>query len=372
MTDRRHKDYYEILGVDKNASQSEIKKTYRKLARKYHPDTAAGDKKAAEEKFKEISEAYEVLSDPKKRQEYDQGVKFFETGFGPGGFSGFRFDEAFSDFGRFTDVFDIFGFGERHAGETFRKQRGKDLYVSIQLSFKDAIKGAATRINVAKEVNCSKCGGSGAKPGTYPVACPECHGQGMIAVNQGFFSVSRTCRRCMGKGTVIENPCDYCRGTGRTKVTEPLAVNIPAGVEDGAKIRFAGKGEAGFKGGPAGDLYVITKVAPHPIFKRAESNILLDLPVTFSEAALGTKTKVPTTDGFVTLKIPAGTQDGQILRLKGKGVPKIKGFGRGDMLVKIKVVIPTKLDAKEKEILEMFAKKHAENPRENLEKLASS
>ncbi len=351
MTDRRHKDYYEILGVDKNASQDEIKKTYRKLARKYHPDTAAGDKKAAEEKFKEISEAYEVLSDPKKRQEYDQGVKFFETGFRPGGFSGFRFDETFSDFGRFTDIFDIFGFGERHAGETFRKQRGKDLYVSIQLSFKDAIKGAATRINVAKEVNCSKCGGSGAKPGTYPVACPECHGQGMIAVNQGFFSVSRTCRRCMGKGTVIENLCPNCRGTGRVKVTETVLVNIPSGVEDGTKIRFAGKGEAGFEGGPPGDLYIITKVTPHPFLKRSGSDILLDLPVIFTEAALGARVKVPATDGFVNLKIPPGTQDGQVFRLKGKGAPKVKGFGSGDMLVKVKIAVPVRINNKEKEIL---------------------
>ncbi|MDP3014502.1 MAG: DnaJ domain-containing protein, partial [Candidatus Subteraquimicrobiales bacterium] len=210
---RNYKDYYAILGMSKGASQEEIKKAYRSLARKYHPDATTGDKKAAEEKFKEISEAYEVLGDSKKREEYDQGVKFFESGFGEEGFRGFGFENSFADFGRFTDVFDIFGFGERRTREV--PQRGKDIYLNIQLSFKDALKGVTTRINTPKEVNCSKCGGTGAKLGTYPVTCPECHGRGVVALNQGFFSVSRTCRRCMGKGTVIENPCDYCRGKGR-------------------------------------------------------------------------------------------------------------------------------------------------------------
>lgn len=370
MNGRRYKDYYATLGVSRDASQEEIKKAYRKLARKHHPDANPQNKKEAEEKFKGISEAYEILGDPKKRRDYDQGVRFFETGFRPGfDFRDFGFERPFGDFGRFADLFDLFGFG----GGAYERapERGKDLYYSIQLSFGDATRGAVTRINIPRQIMCSACGGSGARAGTVPRVCPECGGRGMVAQNQGFFSISRTCRRCMGQGTVIENPCPTCHGAGVTKETQPVTVKVPAGVENGTRIRFAGKGERGLRGGPPGDLYIITKVAPHPIFKRKGSDILLDLPLTFTEAALGAKVKVPTLNGEVSLKVPPGTQDGQVLRLRGKGAPEVKGLGKGDMLVVARIAVPRRLSPEERKILEEFAKVHRENPREHLEKLKS-
>ncbi|HDP69770.1 MAG TPA: molecular chaperone DnaJ [Actinobacteria bacterium] len=371
MTSRRRKDYYEILGIDKNAKQEDIKKAYRKLARKYHPDgVPEGEKKQAEEKFKEISEAYEVLGDLKKRQEYDQGVKFFESGFRPGADSGpgFSFDFSFEDVGQFSDVFDLFGFGKKgHGYES--PERGRDIQYNIQLSFEQALKGASVKINVVREDVCFKCGGTGAKAGTFPKKCLACGGRGQVAQNQGFFSITRPCPQCLGKGVVIDVPCPSCRGTGRAKKTESVTIKVPAGVTDGSKIRFPGKGEAGYKGGPAGDLYIITKVKPHPFFKRDGSNILLVLPITFTEASLGTKIKVPTTNGAVSLKIPAGTQEEQIFRLKGKGAPRLKGLGKGDMLIKIKIIIPKNLSVDEKEILKKFAEKNKDNPRKHLENL---
>ncbi len=366
MANRRRKDYYEILGVDKKSTQDEIKKSYRKLARKYHPDRASeGEKKKSEEKFKEISEAYEVLGNPKKRQEYDQGARFFESGFRPG--ADFGFGAPSGDFGQFSDIFDLFGTGKKRRGYE-APEKGRDLQYNVQLSFEQALKGAAVKINVMREKVCSNCGGTGAKPGTFPKKCPTCGGRGQIAQNQGFFSISRPCPQCLGRGVVIDNPCSVCRGTGRAKKTEPIAVKIPAGVTDGSRIRFPGKGEAGYRGGPHGDLYVITRVNSHSIFKRDGSNILLDLPISFTEAVLGTKVKVPTTNGVVSLKIPVGTQDGQVFRLKGKGAPRLKGMGKGDMLVKVRLVIPRKLDKEEKEILKKFAEKRKENPREHLKK----
>ncbi|MDO8886560.1 molecular chaperone DnaJ [Candidatus Oleimmundimicrobium sp.] len=366
MPNRRSKDYYKILGVDKKATQDEIKKAYRKLAHKYHPDKAQeGEKKQAEEKFKEIAEAYEVLGNSKKRQEYDQGTRFFESGFRPG--ADFGSGSSSGDFGQFTDIFDLFGMGKR--GRSYEApEKGRDLQYSIQLPFEQAISGASVKINIMREDICSNCKGTGAKPGTFPKNCPTCGGSGQVAQNQGFFSISRPCPQCLGRGVVIENPCPVCRGMGRAKKTEPFMVKIPAGVSDGSRIRFPRKGEAGLRGGPFGDLYIITKVRPHPIFKRDGSNILLDLPITFTEVALGTKVKVPTMNKSVSLKIPAGTQDGQVFRLKGKGAPRLKGLGKGDMLIKIKLVVPKKLSNEEKKLLEMLAEKHKENPRGHLEK----
>ncbi len=373
MNGRKLKDYYAILGVEKGASKNDIKKAYHKLARKYHPD-ANPNNKQAEEKFKEISEAYEVLSDPQKRKEYDEGVRFFESGGftgGAGRFEDFAKGGKFTGFGGFTDLFDMFGdfSGSARQARQPQRERGKDLFYSIRLSFQDALNGLVTRINVSRDESCPTCLGSGAKPGTSPKICPDCQGRGVIAQNQGFFSLSRACSRCLGKGTIIESACPNCHGSGKAKKLQKITVKIPPGVKDSSKIRFKGKGGLGTNGGPPGDLYVITKVAPHPIFKRDGSNIVLDLPVTFTEVALGGKIKVPTLDGMVSLKIPAGTQDGKSFRLRGKGAPNPKG-GKGDMLVKIHVVVPNRLDSKEKKVLEEFAKLHQENPREHLEKLA--
>ncbi|MDI6690174.1 MAG: molecular chaperone DnaJ [Actinomycetota bacterium] len=362
MFGRRYKDYYKILGVSKDATQEEIKRSYRGLARKYHPDANPSNKKEAEEKFKEVNEAYEVLSDPKKRQEYDQGVRFFETGFSP--FRDFGFERPFGDF-EFSDIFDIFrDFGFRRE----YPQAGRDLYYNVNLSFEDALRGTTTSIDLNEEVSCRTCGGTGAKPGTSPVVCPVCGGKGMVAYNQGFFSLSRTCHKCMGRGTIIEAPCPTCRGAGTVEQTKRVEVKIPPGVEDGSKIRLREKGEPGVRGGPPGDLYIITNVAPHSFFKRKGTNILLDLPITLTEAALGASIKVPTVNGTVSLKIPPGTQDGQIFRLKGRGAPRLHGWGRGDMLITIHVVVPTKLTSEEKELLVRFANKRKENPREHLER----
>ncbi len=366
MANRKRKDYYEILGVNKSATQDDIKKAYRKLARKYHPDKVSkGEKKQAEEKFKEISEAYEILGDPKKRQEYDQSVRFFESGFQPG--ADFGSGQSFGDFSQFSDIFDLFGMGKRGRGYE-APERGRDLQYNVQLSFDQALKGAAIKLNIVREDVCSNCGGTGAKPGTYPKKCPTCGGRGQIAQNQGFFSISRPCPKCLGRGVVIDTPCPTCRGTGRAKKGEPITVKVPAGVTDGSRIRYPSKGEAGLRGGPLGDLYIITIIKPHAIFKRDGSNLSLDLPITFTEAVLGTKVKVPTTNRPVSLKIPAGTQDGQIFRLKGKGAPRLKGLGKGDMLIKVKVIVPKKLNSEEKKLLKIFAEKYGDSPRGHLEK----
>lgn len=359
---RTFKDYYKILGVSKEAAQKEIKEAYRRLARKYHPDANPG-RKEAEERFKEISEAYDVLGDPKKRNQYDQGLSFF----GPGGFKDFDFSwSPFADFGDgFDSLFDIFtGFGRRRTSA----QRGKDIYYTLRLSFEDAFRGVATRMNIAREVTCSSCLGSGARAGTSPTMCPHCQGRGVIAQNQGFFSLSRACPRCGGRGTVIENPCPRCQGAGRAREGRKLTVKIPPGVEDGSRIRYKGEGEAGLRGGPPGDLYITAEVAPHPFFKRDDSHVLLEIPLSFPEAALGTSVKVPTLDGRVSLKIPAGTQDGQTFRLRGKGFPRLGGIGRGDLLITVRIAVPTKLSSEQKELLIKLSKLIQENPRAYLEK----
>jgi len=363
------KDYYKILGVSKDASQKEIKDAYRKLARQYHPDANPGNRAEAEEKFKEISQAYDVLGDPKKRAEYDQATRLFGTGFGPDfrGFGTRGFEDVFTDlgFGGFGDIFDLFT-GRTRARQA--SERGKDIYYTINLSFEDAVRGVTTHINVPQEGVCSTCQGSGAKPGTSPTTCPVCQGRGIISRNQGFFSLSTPCNKCLGQGVVIENPCPECRGSGRVSQVKKLTVRIPPGVDDGSRIEVRGKGEAGLRGGPPGDLYIITRVSPHPLFKRKGSDIYLDLPITFTEAALGATVEVPTLDGTVSLKISPGTQSGQVFRLAGKGVPRPGRGGQGDMYVVTRLVVPTRLNRREREILSQFGEIHREDVRAKFRK----
>jgi molecular chaperone DnaJ len=347
------KDLYETLGVAKGASQDEIKKAYRKLARQYHPDANPGDS-TAEERFKEVQHAYDVLSDPEKRKQYDRfGSQNGRGGFGPGGVNFEGFD--FTDLG---DLGDIFGglFGGRGRAQQQRGQRGSDLEVDVRLSFEDSLKGVETTIPVQLETACRECGGSGAKPGTAPILCPECHGRGVKAESQGLFALSQPCPRCRGNGTVIEDPCPTCRGTGRERRTKRYTVKIPAGVKDGSRIKLRGKGEAGYGGAEAGDLYVVTRVEPSKVFTRRGDDLVVDIAVPFSDAALGANAGVPTPDGTVTVKVKPGTVDGTLLRVKGKGAPKLKGSGRGDVLARVKLTVPKKLNKKQRELFEELKK----------------
>jgi molecular chaperone DnaJ len=344
------KSLYESLGVAKNASQDEIKKAYRKLARQYHPDKNPGDKEA-EERFKEIQGAYDVLSDPEKRKRYDTVGSANGRG-GPGG--GWTFNEGF-DFGDLGDLGDLFGglFGGGTRGRAEpRAQRGNDVEVQVNLSFEDALNGVETKIPVALEVACHTCAGSGAKPGTAPKVCPQCNGRGVVSESQGFFALSQPCPRCRGNGTVIEDPCPTCRGTGRERRTKRYTVKIPAGAKDGTRIRLKGKGEAGWGGGPAGDLFVVTRVEPSQTFTRRGDDLAVDVHVPFADAALGTTASVPTPDGPVSVKIPAGSEDGKLLRVRGKGAPKLKGSGRGDVIARVRIDVPKKLSKRERELLE--------------------
>jgi molecular chaperone DnaJ len=358
------KDLYETLGVSKGASQDEIKKAYRKLARQYHPDANPGDA-SAEERFKEVQSAYDVLSDAEKRKQYDR----FGAGNGRPGPGGFRFDTEGFDFADLGDLGDIFGglFGGRgRAQQQQRGQRGSDLEVEVRLSFEDSLKGVETTIPVELETACRECGGSGAKPGTAPTLCPECKGRGVKAENQGLFAFSQPCPRCRGNGTVIEDPCPRCQGTGRERRTKRYTVKIPAGVKDGSRIRLRGKGEAGWGGAEAGDLFVVTRVAPSKLYSRRGDDLVVEVPVTYPEAALGAQVQVPTPDGPVTVKVKPGTTDGTLLRVKGKGAPKLKGCGRGDLLARVKLTVPKKLTKAEREAIESLQKASRENPREGL------
>jgi molecular chaperone DnaJ len=360
------KSPYEILGVPKGSTADEIKKAYRKLAREYHPDRNPGDA-SAEERFKEVQGAYDLLSDPEKRKQYDT----FGSANGRGGFQGGG-NVNFGDF-NVGDLGDLFGGifggrggGGRAGGRTSRAQRGSDVEVQVNLSFEDSLKGVETKIPVTLETACSECHGSGAKPGTAPKICPECHGRGVVAESQGFFALSQPCPRCHGNGTVIEDPCPRCGGSGRERRTKRYTVKIPAGVKDGTRIRLKGKGEAGFAGGEAGDLYVVTRVQPSKLYERRGDDLVVDVPVTFSEAALGATVEVPTPDGPVSVKVKPGTQDGTLLRVKGKGAPKLKGSGRGDLLARVKVEVPKKLKKRERELLEELQKQSHDDPREAL------
>jgi len=347
------KDYYKVLGVSDTATAKEIGRAYRKLAKQYHPDANPG----SEEKFKEVSAAYDVLGDEAKRKEYDEvrrlgpaGNIFGGPGAGGGGFtSSFRVDDLGDLIG---NIFGRGGGRARGAGRsagagTFGPQRGQDLEATLHLSFMDAVNGITTTVNVTSEVACHTCGGSGAAPGTAPAACPVCAGRGVVSDNQGLFSFSQPCQACGGTGTRIETPCPTCHGVGVEYAAREVKVRIPAGVEDGQRIRVKGRGGAGRGGGPAGNLYVVVHVGRHPIFGRRGKDLTLTVPVTFPEAALGTTLSVPTLERPVTLKVPAGTKSGRVLRVRGRGVPA--SSGAGDLLVTVEVAVPTTLTEAERE-----------------------
>ena len=362
------KDLYDVLGVAKTASPDEIKKAYRKLARKYHPDKNAGDKEA-EDRFKEIQAAYDVLGDAKKREEYDRvGPGIFSRAGGPGGFN-VDFGGNLRDLGDLGDLFG--GLFENARTRTSRRrsprgERGRDIEAVVNLSFDDSLKGVATKVPVELETACSTCKGSGAEAGTSPVMCPECRGRGVVAENQGFFALSQTCPRCRGSGTVVEKPCRTCGGSGRERRTKRYTVRIPAGVKDGTRLRLKGKGEAGFGGGPPGDLHVVVHVTPSPLFQRRRDDLVVDVPVTYAEAALGATVEVPTTDGAISLKVPPGSQEGKLLRVRGRGAPRLNGSGRGDLLARLRIAVPTKLTKEEREALENLQRVSRHDPRERL------
>ena len=343
------RDYYEVLDVSKNASEAEIKKAFKRLAMKCHPDR--NPDKAAEEQFKEAKEAYDVLTDAQKRAAYDQfghaGVDP-SAGMGGAGYGGASFSDIFGDvFG------DIFGGGGRTAGGQ-RVYRGADLRYNLELSLEEAVSGASVNIRIPTHVECEECGGSGAKKGTSPVTCSTCGGHGQVRMQQGFFSLQQTCPRCHGSGNIIETPCGKCHGHGRVEVQKTLSVKVPAGVDNGDRIRLSGEGEAGEHGGPSGDLYVHVIVRPHDIFQRDGNDLYCEVPISVVTASLGGELEIPTLDGRVNLKIPAESQSGKLFRLRGKGVKSVRGSQTGDLLCRVSVETPVNLTKKQKELLKEF------------------
>ena len=347
------RDYYEILGVGKTASEEDLKKSYRKIAMQCHPDKNPGDRQA-EERFKEAAEAYEVLSDRQKREIYDA---YGHAGLSNTGFQGFSgFEDVFSSFG---DIFeDVFGFSRgRGRGRTRTAARaGADLRYDLKISFLDAAFGLTTAIDLEKLHSCKECEGTGSAPGTAPSTCPACNGRGQVVQSSGFFTISSTCPHCNGYGKVIANPCSACRGTGKQKQRKTVELKIPAGVETGSRMRLRGEGEAGDQGGPNGDLYVFLQVEDHEFFVRQEDDIVCSIPISFVQASLGATIEVPTLKETEKIKIPRGTQTGQIFRLKGKGIPHLQGYGRGDQIIEVFVRIPTQLTRKQEDLLREFEK----------------
>jgi molecular chaperone DnaJ len=369
-------DYYKILGVGKNATEDEIKKAYRKLARKYHPDRNPGDKQA-EERFKEVSQAHDVLSDPDKRKEYDRGGIF--AGFGPGGGGGFD-PSAFaggSFAGGFGDILsNLFGGAagggagsgpaRARAGQRPPQARGRDLETEVRLSFDQAMNGTQVPLSVPTSKPCPTCNGSGARPGTSPKVCPVCNGRGVEPQNQGIFSISQPCSNCKGSGTVIEHPCPTCEGTGAQRSVRRLRVNIPAGVRDGSRIKLAGKGDPGVRGVPPGDLYVITRVSESPIFKWSGDNLEVEVPLTIPEAIRGAVVEVPTLSGSKRLRVAPGTKHGTVQRLRGEGPPRLGGKGHGDLRYRFVIDVPASLSSEQDEAVERLSKVMNGNPRAKL------
>ena len=348
------RDYYEVLGVERNAGEEDIKKAYRKLAVKYHPDKNPGDK-AAEEKFKELGEAYEVLCDSQKRSLYDQyGHAAFDRrtgGFGRGGFHD-PFEVFREVFGGGSIFEDLFGGGRP---DPTQPQRGDDLRYEMEITFEEAAHGCEKEISVTKAERCDVCHGSGAETGSRTKTCPTCGGRGQVITSRGIFSIAQTCPHCQGAGRIIEKPCKTCRGTGRRELSSKIKLRIPAGVDTGSRLRSSGNGEAGLRGGPSGDLYVVLHVRPHEIFQRDGDDLLCEVPVSFIHATLGAEIEVPTLDGKASIKIPAGTQPNTMFRLKGKGIKNIQGYGYGDLHVRMNVEVPTHLSPAQKAKLQEFA-----------------
>ena len=347
MATNTKRDYYEVLGVERNAGEQEIKTAYRKLALQFHPDRNPGNADA-EEKFKEASEAYAVLADTDKRAQYD---RFGHAGVGGGGFSGFD-PQTFQDF---SDIFsDLFGFGDIFGGgrRRSRAQRGPDLREDITIAFEQAVFGFETEVKIRRHETCGACAGSGAAPGKSSTTCRNCGGVGQVRYQQGFLTIARTCPNCKGIGSVISDPCPKCQGQQRVVHQRTIPVKIPAGVEDGTRMRFGGQGEAGVFGGPSGDLYVVLHVKEHPFFEREGNDLYCAVPVSITQAALGAEVKIPTLDGEHTLKIPEGTQSGTAFRVRHKGVPQLNGHGKGDLFVEVRVQTPAKLTRRQRELLE--------------------
>jgi molecular chaperone DnaJ len=377
--DYLEKDYYAALGVAKDADAAAIKKAYRKLARDLHPDKNPGNAEA-ERRFKEVSEAYDVLADTKKRAEYDEARTLFGSGYGGGGFSGGRFPGGGTTTFDMSDIFgsrtagaggglgDLFSdlFGSASSGSTRRSSaagpvKGSDVSAEINLGFDEAVHGATLPLSLSGPATCRTCQGSGARPGSSVHTCPNCAGTGFVTVNQGGFGFSEPCRECRGKGQIVDDPCPDCQGSGSTVQTRTITVRVPAGVKDGAKLRIAGKGSPGTRGGPAGDLYVTVRVGAHPLFGRTGNDLTMTVPISFAEATLGTTLRVPTLDGAVSLKIAPGTPSGRTLRVRGRGVPARSGTG--DLLVTVEVAVPSALTDEAREALEKFAVTVHEDPR---------
>jgi molecular chaperone DnaJ len=356
------KDPYKTLGVDRKASDEEIKRAYRKLARQYHPDRNSGDK-SAEERFKEVQEAYSILSDADKRKAYDSGGGIF--GGGTGGFDPGSFRQGFGGLGDiFSDLFS--GGGGAGRGRTTGPERGRDLETEVHVSFEQAMEGAQVPVSVPLSAPCPTCRGTGAKPGTSPTICPRCQGRGLEAESQGLFSISQPCRQCGGTGTEIKDPCPTCQGSGRTRQVKRYRVNIPAGVRDGSRVRLAGKGEAGPRSGPSGDLYVVTRVSESPIFARKGDNLEVEVPITIPEAIRGATIEVPTLTATKRIRVPPGTQHGTIQRLRGEGPPKLGGRGRGDIHYRLMIDVPRSLSREQREAIDDLAAVMDGNPRERL------
>ncbi|NQY59688.1 molecular chaperone DnaJ [Cognatishimia sp.] len=363
------RDFYDVLGVGKGASADEIKKAYRKKAKEYHPDRNADNAEAAEVKFKEANEAYEILKDAEKKAAYDRyGHAAFEGGMGGGGRGGHPgqgdFASAFSDV--FDDLFGDFMGGGGRGGGRQRAARGSDLRYNLRVTLEEAYSGLQKSIQVPASVSCGACNGTGAEGGAEPTTCPTCSGMGKVRAQQGFFTVERTCPTCSGLGKIIQNPCKVCGGAGRVEKDRSLSVNIPSGVETGTRIRLAGEGEAGMRGGPNGDLYIFIDVAKHEIFERDGVNLFCRVPVSMASAALGGDIEVPTIDGGRSrVKIPAGSQSGRQMRLRSKGMPALRGAGQGDMFIEIAVETPVNLTSRQKELLREFEQESKENNPEN-------